>query len=142
MAEKADGALAGRHVLIVEDEYLLADDVALALGHRGATVAGPVATAQGALDLIAEGGLDVAVVDLNLRDHFAFGVADALIAAGVPLCFATGYDEAAIPERLRALPRFAKPLDMDAMLGLLGRLASGGARAAVADPLARTAAHS
>lgn len=118
MAEEMP-ALAGRRVLIVEDEFLLADDLTDGLTRAGATVIGPAATARDALDLIAAGGIDAAMLDLNLRDHFAFDVADALREAGTPFCLVTGYDEAAIPERLRDAPRCPKPSSMSAMLAML-----------------------
>jgi CheY-like chemotaxis protein len=59
--------LAGRKVLVVEDEYFLADDVAKGLEANGAEVIGPVGDIDGALDLIEDSeGLDAAVLDLNL----------------------------------------------------------------------------
>ena len=47
-----DGALRGRHVLVVEDDYFLATDLAATLSAAGAKVLGPVPTLQAALDLL------------------------------------------------------------------------------------------
>ncbi|WP_170267928.1 hypothetical protein [Methylobacterium oxalidis] len=44
----ATASLAGRRVLVVEDQYLLACDMAQALGAEGAEVIGPVPTCSAA----------------------------------------------------------------------------------------------
>lgn len=103
--------LAGRRILIVEDEYLLADDLSEALADGGATVLGPVASVEAAAELIAsEAEIDAAVLDINLRGELIFPIADALEERGVPFVFATGYDRWAIPERFADAPRMEKPL--------------------------------
>ena len=53
------GALAYRRVLIVEDEYFLADDLAQALRRLGAEVIGPVPTQAQALALLAISGIPI-----------------------------------------------------------------------------------
>jgi hypothetical protein len=75
-------------------------------------VVGPVASVNGALDLIAETErLDGAVLDVNLQGEMAYPIADALVARGVPFVFATGYDEASIPPRYAHIRRCEKPVD-------------------------------
>jgi CheY-like chemotaxis protein len=102
--------LEGRRVLVVEDEYLLADDLTHALEQAGAAVLGPVPGIEEALALIAaETQIDAAVLDVNLRGEMVFPVADALVARGIPFAFATGYDEWALPDRFAAIPRLEKP---------------------------------
>ena len=44
MSAKPQPSLTGRRVLVVEDEYFLADDLSRALAQLGADVLGPVAT--------------------------------------------------------------------------------------------------
>lgn len=106
--------LSGRRVLVVEDEYFVADDVARRLEARGAEVIGPVGDVDDALDLIDDTErLHAAVLDLNLKGEMAFPVADALIERGVPFVFATGYDQGAIPERYSKFARCEKPIDPD-----------------------------
>ena len=74
-------ALTGRRVLVVEDEYFLADDIARALVGLGAETVGPVPTREQALAHLEGGGrIDACVLDLNLRGEMAFPVADALLA--------------------------------------------------------------
>jgi CheY-like chemotaxis protein len=64
-------ALTGKQILVVEDEYLLAQDIAAALRRRGAAVLGPVATIQAAADLIARQRIDAAVLDVNLQGDWS-----------------------------------------------------------------------
>jgi CheY-like chemotaxis protein len=104
--------MSGRHILIAEDEYLVAADMAAAFEAMGAHVLGPAATVRDALD-IAERAvhLDAAVVDIKLRGGMAFPVAEALLKRGTPFVFATGYDEAAIPAHFGQIVACQKPVN-------------------------------
>ena len=108
--------LSGRRVLVVEDEYYLADDLVRALRARGADVVGPMPSLERAVAAASSEAIDFAVIDLNLKGDHGFPVADALADRRVPFVFATGYDEAVIPERHRDVKRWEKPFDMDALL--------------------------
>ncbi len=95
-------ALLGRKVLLVEDDYFIADEMRRTILRSGAEVLGPVASVDKALALIAESSeIDAAVLDVNLRDVMVFPVADALTSRGVPFIFATGYEDTAIPRATR-----------------------------------------
>ena len=105
-------ALAGRRLLLVEDEYLIAADLVRELLAGGAEVVGPVGSVDDALNLLDEAGrLDGAVLDLNLQGEMAFPVAGALMNAKVPFVFTTGYDQAAIPACYAHVTRCEKPVD-------------------------------
>ena len=87
------GSLRGRTILLVEDEYMIAMDMADHLQEAGATVLGPVATVEEAFDLIDDHGhaIDAAVLDVNLGPgRTAYPIADRLAEIGVPYLFATG----------------------------------------------------
>ena len=110
MASTAEtGALAYHRVLIVEDEYFLADDMAQVLQKLGAQVLGPVPSMDRALALLADELVDAAILDINLKGQMVFPLADVLREQGVPFVFATGYDAAAIPEAYRDVPLWEKP---------------------------------
>jgi len=109
MGKTAESSRAWR-VLIAEDEYFIAQDLARALAGLGAVVLGPVASRAEALSLVQRAErMDAAVLDINLQGEGAFAVADALVERGVPFMFATGYDQAVLPERLRHVCRWEKP---------------------------------
>lgn len=120
-----DTKLSGRRVMVVEDEYFLADELARALRAAGAAVLGPAPSVDAALALVGDGAPDAAVVDVNLGGELAYPVADALLARGVPILFTTGYDRDSLPERLLAVPRLEKPVETKAVLRELERLLTG-----------------
>lgn len=112
----ADPALAaqlrGRRILVIEDDYIIASDLAYALEDRGAQVVGPAGSVHEALALIAgDNRLDAAVLDVNLGAERSFPIVDTLLDRGVPVILTTGYDVRAIPEAYVKLPRMEKPVD-------------------------------
>lgn len=115
----ASGSLAHRRVLVVEDEYFIADDMARALQSLGAEVVGPAPTLDKALALLAAERVDAAVLDINLRGETVFPVADALRERGVRFVFATGYDPSVVPPEYRDVPRWEKPFDPQVLAAML-----------------------
>lgn len=109
--------LAGRRVLVVEDEYALADELRHELSRAGATVIGPVGHLQGAIDLArSESGIEIAVLDVNLGGEDVYPLADLLAARDVRMIFATGYDERSIPSRFAHVATFIKPVELSALV--------------------------
>ena len=116
MSAHPQPSLTGRRVLIVEDEYFLADDLSQAVVQLKAEVLGPVATCEDAFDLLSTGErIDLAVLDINLQGESVFPVADTLIEQGVPFLFATGYNQAAIPAQYQQVLRWEKPFAPEAL---------------------------
>jgi CheY-like chemotaxis protein len=115
------GILHGRRVLIVEDEYLIAADLAKSLEELGAEVVGPVPSCEQALALIKqEPRVDAAVLDINLGADRAYPVADALRQARIPFVFASGYDAIVVPSAYADVPRHQKPIDHVGLARSLG----------------------
>jgi DNA-binding response OmpR family regulator len=79
--------LAGKRVLIVEDEQLFAEYLSDAMTAEGAEVIDPVGTVNAALDIIANMHLDGATLDLKLAGEMTFRVADTLAAHHIPFIF-------------------------------------------------------
>lgn len=108
-----ENGLRERRILVIEDEYMLADDLCHELTQAGVTVLGPVGTVRDAIDLIgAEEHIDGAIMDVNLRGEMAFPAADELVRRGVPFVFTTGYDSSVIPPRFDHVVRCEKPANL------------------------------
>jgi DNA-binding response OmpR family regulator len=103
--------LRGHHVLIVEDEYLLAQDLADYFQILGAEVLGPVGSVAEALELLESADVQGAVLDINLRGERVYPVADVLRLKRVPFVFASGYGGESEPDAYADIPRCIKPVD-------------------------------
>ncbi|WP_207540922.1 response regulator [Sabulicella rubraurantiaca] len=104
------GKLTRRSILIVEDEYLKARDLAEELEMVGAEVLGPVATLHAAQQLITRcERIDAAVLDVKLGTESVYPVADTLRRRGIPLVFCTGYDRSALAPAFRDALLCEKP---------------------------------
>jgi CheY-like chemotaxis protein len=111
--------LQGKRVLILEDEYFIANDLSEALRSAGAEVVGPFNRAPPALAAILTQVPDYAVVDINLGGIVSYEVADALVAQRVPFVIASGYERSAMPARYAEVPFCQKPVSTnDVLLGL------------------------
>ena len=100
--------LAGKRVLVIEDEAIIAVMVEDMLTELGATVVGPAATIAQGLKLAASEAIDGAVLDVNVRSERIDPIADVLQARGIPFVYATGYGGAASAGANRA-PVIEKP---------------------------------
>jgi CheY-like chemotaxis protein len=115
--------LHGRRILVVEDEYFLADDIGNALRTLGAEIAGPVGHIEDAVEMLHDGGaLDAAVLDVNIRSEPIFPIARELRARRVPFVFTPGYDRISIEPEFQDVPLWEKPIDIVAMVQNLASL--------------------
>ena len=109
-------SLNGRRILVVEDEYMIADAMQRVLEDEGVIVVGPAPSVRKALRLLdAAADLDGAVLDMNLGHEKVFPVAEALQARGIPFLFTTGYDAAGVPPAWRHVQRLEKPIEFAAI---------------------------
>ena len=113
----------GPLVLVVEDEFLLAIDLALLLERRGYRVLGPAATVAEALRLLDGGETPgAALLDVNLRGETVTPVAARLRALRVPFVLASAYDDARLAALgLAGAPNVGKPASDDRLLAALAR---------------------
>ncbi|MBW6530989.1 response regulator [Sphingomonas sp. RRHST34] len=116
------GRLAGKQILVVEDEYFIASDLRRALAAEEALVIGPVSSLAAGLDLAEREGIAAALLDVNLEGDSSLAIADRLAARGVPFVFVTGYDDWALPDAYRHVPRIAKPFAVPTVLAALDQL--------------------
>ena len=116
--------VAGKRILVVEDEMIVAMLFEDILAEVGATVVGPASRNARALELVAEGPVDAAILDVNLGSETTVPVAEALRARGVPFAFATGYGASGIPAGFEGTPCLPKPFrEADVIAALEGLLA-------------------
>jgi DNA-binding response OmpR family regulator len=103
-------------ILIVEDEPLIAMMIEDFLDILDKQVAGVADSVSTALPLVAAGGIDAAIVDVNLTNgEKCWPVADALAAAGIPFIVATGGGDDMIVDGHKHRPILAKPFTMDSI---------------------------
>ena len=111
-ATSAAPSLEGRRILVVEDDFLVAEEITHGLERHGAEVLGPAPTVRAALALLdAEASLDAAVLDVDLRGEPVYPAAEALRRRGVPFAFATGYEVDFIDPRFAEVPVCQKPVN-------------------------------
>jgi DNA-binding response OmpR family regulator len=114
--------LTGRSVLVIEDDFYLADDVRQTLEDAGAHVLGPVSSVEDALALVERTKPDCALVDINLGAGPSFESAWALRSRNIPMIFLTGYDASTIPSEFADVPRVAKPMEARGLLATVAAL--------------------
>jgi len=104
--------LAGRRILIAEDESFIAFELAAMLEQLGCLVVGPVSRVEEVLPHAVEGRCDGALLDVNLRGQLIFEIMPGLQALRLPLIITSGYQDISFfPEKFRTLPRIGKPVD-------------------------------
>lgn len=115
---------APQSILIVEDEPLIAmmiEDFLDVLGKRHGGTADCFAAA---VPLIEAGGIDAAILDVNLRGgEKSFPIAELLASKGIPFVFATGGSHDSVSEEFRDRPTLPKPFTMDGVSKALAALA-------------------
>jgi CheY-like chemotaxis protein len=110
------------HILVVDDEPLVALLIADWLAELGYHVVGPISKAPEAMRLVEDARLDGALLDVNLGSGDSFTLADAVRAKGIPFAFITGNGADGLPQRFSGLPVLAKPFEFNAIEALSARL--------------------
>lgn len=137
MSYTAPVALTGLHILVAEDEYMIADEIAGALSDVGVKVIGPLSSVADILRLVAaEETLDAALLDVNLHDEMVWPAVDALHERGTPIVLTTGYEADVVPAAYKHLPRCEKPAyARDIMRALIQALEARTTRSRYGHPL-------
>ncbi|MGO9547211.1 MAG: response regulator [Rhodomicrobium sp.] len=116
-------SLAGKRVLVVEDEMLIALDTVDELKSAGCTVLGPVLRLAAAIPLALTEQIDAAVLDVNLAGQYVWPVAEALAGRAVPFIFVTGFGNALeFPPAFASVSRLDKPIRPGAVTRTLASL--------------------
>ena len=105
--------LAGRRILVVEDDFFLCLDICLQIENYGGVVVGPAPTLDSGYALFQKKPLpDGSILNIRLGSELVYPLADNLLAAGVPVIFASSEDKASIPEKYASIPLVPKPINM------------------------------
>lgn len=112
----AQSKLQDLRILVAEDEGLIALELETVLQGFGCEVIGPVSRVKEVLQAAERGGIDGALLDVNLRGEQIFAILPRLIELELRIVITSGYDDATLfPEPFRKLPRLAKPFDERAL---------------------------
>ena len=112
-------------IMVVEDEALIALDLAMTIEEMGGAVCGPFSSVDRAV--ACSGEPDAAILDVDLRCGTVIALADRLRAAGTPFAFHTARSDLAPLRRRYGLdvPILRKPARGAALRDLLRTMIEG-----------------
>jgi CheY-like chemotaxis protein len=113
----------GLRLLVAEDDALVSILLEDMLAELGCAVVGAAANVPAALEIARTGGIDGAILDVNLGGESIDPVADELAARALPFLFVTGYGASGVPSRFAGAPVLQKPFQLPMLkqaLALLG----------------------
>ncbi|MET0250535.1 MAG: response regulator [Sphingobium sp.] len=123
MAERQMGnSIARRTFLIIEDEPLVAMEIAGMIEDEGGIISATASSPSEAVRLIVEGGFDAVLLDGNLQGHGVDNIADMLATKGTPFAFVTGYGRENLPPGHEDRVIIGKPFSRAALLGCASAL--------------------
>lgn len=111
--------LSGLRLLIAEDDWLLAHQLAVNIEEEGGYALGPFSKAADALKCAAEEKIDFALVDMHLLDDFADRLLAQLTKRGVRYALVTGYSALPTNAYSDAVSVIPKPVDFEELIKFL-----------------------
>jgi len=118
----SDTTLSG-HVLIVEDNVIIAMDAEDIVSELGASSVSVASDVNAAIDVIAKFPISFALLDFNLGMETSEPVAADLVEKGIPFAFATGYGASKdITARFKNAPVLQKPYNKASIQTILANL--------------------
>ena len=107
-------------IIIVEDNYAVADGLKCGLEAHGHDVVGMAPSVTTAQALIEETPCDFAILDIDLKGESIVAVARELAERAIPFMFITGFgDTVTLPPDLANAPRLEKPADLNDVLATI-----------------------
>ncbi|MBY6243101.1 response regulator [Methylosinus sp. Sm6] len=116
---QAADALAGRRVLVVEDDPFISSALEDMLREHGCVIVGAARTVASALHLAASEQIDVALLDVSVGPERVDPVAELLAGRDCPFIFTTGYGRAGLPEAHASRAMIEKPFYADEVIDAL-----------------------
>jgi DNA-binding response OmpR family regulator len=114
--------LAGKRILVVEDAYMLADDLQQLFEGQGASVAGPYASSAATMSALPDETFDCAVLDIALAGNAVYPLAKELRRRGAPVAFITGFSQSDIHPDFADVPTIEKPFADETVLKLIAAM--------------------
>jgi CheY-like chemotaxis protein len=118
------GAWTTSRVLIVEDDAIIAYDLAEQIEAAGFLIAGIATTLTRGLELCET--CDAAILDVNLGRETSAAIAEKLAELDTPYIAVSGYARADLPGAFRNAPLFGKPVQVDRLAAKLQHLLGSG----------------
>ena len=118
----SDKILQGCRVLIVEDQFLIAEEMSAIIRGLGAEVVGPSATIGASLQLLRNTRVDLAILDINLDGEQVYVVAQELRNHDIPFFFATGYEPWVVSLQFQDAPHLEKPVNSFSLIQAIATL--------------------
>jgi CheY-like chemotaxis protein len=112
----------GQRILVIEDEFVIAAEIASALEDAGFSDVEQVHSEVEALDRITTEQWDGVVADANLNGRSIERVAAALRERSVPFIIVTGYARNTLPASIGNAPVIEKPLNSPNLIDVLSRV--------------------
>jgi CheY-like chemotaxis protein len=116
--------------MVVEDEFIIADEIAMIIEGAGHSVIGPAASVEDASAMLAADRPDFAIIDANLRGQSSAPLARSLAGMEIPFCVCTGYRLDDLMPTFGEVAVIQKPVRDQALLkvldGVVGRAGPGG----------------
>ena len=120
MTEKTKGL----RVLVVEDEFIIADEIAAIVQAAGHSVLGPVASVEDAAAIVAKERPGFAIIDANLRGKSSSSLARQLVELGIPFCVCTGYRPDDLRSTFGDVVLIQKPVSARSLAAILASAAA------------------
>jgi two-component sensor histidine kinase len=117
--------VAGKRVLVVDDEPLIAMDIVASLENQGYEIIGPAATLQKALSLVESNAVDAALLDANLAGEPVDRLAADLVRRKIPFAFVSGYGREGLPETYRHMALVKKPFQRQRLIDVVQKMVTG-----------------
>ncbi|UZK67802.1 response regulator [Sphingomonas sp. M1-B02] len=119
------GLLAGRRMLIVEDEMLVLMHIEAALAELGCSTVLAAANVDQAVGLLSKHNFDLAILDVNLGGEKSYPVADALAKRSIPFAFSTGCGDHGDRTDFEERPVLRKPYVQARLKAVVTQLLTG-----------------
>jgi DNA-binding NtrC family response regulator len=114
-------AFAPLRFMILDDEIIVALDLEHMLTDLGHFVVGTANRMEHGMKIAQEGGLDMAILDINVRGVLSFPIAEVLRSRDVPFIFASGYGQRGLIDAFRDAHVLTKPFDIDGLARMVAQ---------------------